>query len=177
MGWTWTMMATELVERISDGYARDGAVNLGGFAAGLGTYAASVAGLTLVLRVSGRSVPERYAIQDLLLGGMAVHKFSRVLAKGSVTSPLRAPFTEFEGPAGPAEHQEQPRGTHGVRHTVGELLTCPFCLGVWVATAYVAGLAAAPRPTRTWAAVFAIVGMSDFLQHAYAGLNGGEEGS
>jgi hypothetical protein len=171
------MTATDVVARISDGYARDGAVNLGGFAAGLGAYAASIAGVTLVLRASGRGLPERYAIQDLLLGGIAVHKFSRLLAKGSVTSPLRAPFTEFDGPAGPAEHQEQPRGTHGIRHTVGELLTCPFCLGVWVGTAYVTGLAAAPRPTRTWAAVFAIVGVSDFLQHAYGGLNADEDGS
>jgi hypothetical protein len=170
-------MTTDLLERISSGYAPDGEVNLGGFGASLATYAASVAGLALVLRASGRSLPHRYATQDVLLGGIAVHKFSRLLAKGSVTSPLRAPFTEFEGPAGPAEHQEQPRGTHGARHTVGELLTCPFCLGVWVGTAYVAGLAAAPRPTRTWAGVFAIVGISDFLQHAYGALNGGEEGS
>ena len=87
-----------------------------------------------------------------------------------MASPLRAPFTEFEGPAGPAEHQEEPRGSHGVRHTVGELLSCPFCLGVWVGTAYVAGLAVAPRPTRTWAAVFGVVGLSDFLQHVYGRL-------
>jgi DNA-binding helix-hairpin-helix protein with protein kinase domain len=92
------------------------------------------------------------------------------MTKGSVTSPLRSPFTEFTEAAGSAEHQETPRGSHGLRHTVGELLSCPFCLGVWIGTAYVAGLGVAPRATRTWAAVFAVVATSDALQHAYARL-------
>jgi hypothetical protein len=60
-----------------------------------------------------------------------------------------------------------------VRHTVGELLTCPFCLAVWIGTAYVAGLGVAPRAARAWAAVFAVTGVSDFLQHAYARLADG----
>ena len=64
-----------------------------------------------------------------------------------------------------------PRGGNGVRHTIGELLTCPFCLGVWIATAYVAGLGVAPRATRGWAAVFTVTGISDFLQPAYARLS------
>jgi hypothetical protein len=88
-----------------------------------------------------------------------------------VTSPLRAPFTKFEAAAGAAEHVERPRGSH-LRHTIGELLTCPFCMDVWVGTAYVAGLAVAPRVTRAWAAVFGVVGVADALQHAYARLRG-----
>ena len=59
-----------------------------------------------------------------------------------------------------------------MRHTVGELLTCPFCLGVWVATAYVAGLVVAPRPTRALAAVMTVVAGSDTLQHGYSRLRG-----
>jgi hypothetical protein len=55
-----------------------------------------------------------------------------------------------------------------MRHTVGELLTCPFCLGQWVGTGYVAGLALAPRAARTWAAVFTVTAVSDLLQHFYA---------
>ena len=86
---------------------------------------------------------------------------------------MRAPFTEFAGAGrcqrAPVEHA---RGDHGVRHTIGELLTCPFCLGVWTGTAYVAGLALAPRATRAWAATFAVTGVSDFLQHAYSRVRG-----
>ena len=52
------------------------------------------------------------------------------------------------------------------------MLTCPFCLGVWVGTAYVAGLAVAPRPTRAAAALFTVVALSDAMQHGYARLRG-----
>jgi hypothetical protein len=65
-----------------------------------------------------------------------------------------------------------PRGDHGAKHTTGELLTCPFCLAVRVGTAYVAGLATAPRLTRAVAAVMTVVAMSDALQHGYQRLRG-----
>jgi hypothetical protein len=157
--------------RSFDDYDPDGEVDLTGFSGSLATYAVALGALVAATRAS-QSTPERYAASDLLIGGLATHKFSRLLAKGSVTSPVRAPFTEFAGAAGSSEHIEKARGEHGLRHTVGELLTCPFCLGVWVGTAYVAGLSLAPRTTRAWAATFAVTGISDFLQHAYARLRG-----
>lgn len=157
--------------RVVDAYDHDGEVNLRGFSASLASYTVALSALVAVARAAG-SAPDRYAVSDLLVGGLATHKFSRLLARGSVTSPVRAPFTEFVGAAGASEHDERPRGDHGVRHTVGELLTCPFCLGVWIGTAYVAGLALAPRPTRAWAAAFAVTGVSDFLQHAYGRARG-----
>lgn len=156
---------------ILDAYDPDGAVNLSGFAGSLATYAVVTTALVVGTGTSGRA-PAHYALSDVLLGGLATHKFSRLLARGAVTSPVRAPFTEFDAAAGASEHDEQPRGDHGVRHTIGELLTCPFCLGVWVGTAYVAGLALAPRSTRAWAATFAVTGVSDFLQHAYSRTRG-----
>jgi hypothetical protein len=154
---------------VADTYDPYGEVNLSGFVGSLASYGAALAALAAVSRSSGRS-PDHYALSDVLVGGLATHKFTRLLSKGSVTSPVRAPFTEFAGPGGSGEHDEQPRGDHGFRHTVGELLTCPFCLGVWVGTAYVAGLALAPRTTRAWAAAYAVTGISDFLQHAYSRL-------
>jgi hypothetical protein len=166
------MTATTRPLHVADAYDPDGEVNLRGFAGSLASYGAALTALAAVSRASGRT-PDRYAISDVLLGGLATHKFSRLLSKGSVTSPVRAPFTEFSGPAGSGEHVEQARGDHGFRHTVGELLTCPFCLGVWVGTAYVAGLALAPRTTRAWAAAFAVTGVSDFLQHAYGRVREG----
>jgi hypothetical protein len=157
------------LRRLSDGYDPDGEVNLAGFSAGLATYGVSLVALVAASRATG-GAPGRYTLGDLVVGGFATHKFSRLIAKGSVASPLRAPFTQFEEAAGASEHVEVPRGEHGVRHTVGELLTCPFCLAVWIGTAYVAGLGVAPRAARAWAAVFAVTGVSDFLQHAYARL-------
>lgn len=157
---------TPLLQQTADRYDPDGRVNLAGFSGSLATYAVSLSALLAASRAAG-GLPARYSVTDLLLGGVATHKFSRLLSRGSVVSPLRAPFTEFEEPAGASEHTESPRGDHGVRHTVGELLTCPFCLGVWIGTAYVAGLGVAPRAARTWAAVFTVTGVADFLQHAY----------
>jgi hypothetical protein len=112
-------------------------------------------------------LPDRFAVTDLMIGGLATHKFTRLVSKEGVTTPLRAPFTEFEGVAGSAEVSESVREDHPL-HTVGELLTCPFCLAPWVASLYVAGLVVAPGVARTWAAVFSVVGAADLLQHGYA---------
>lgn len=101
------------------------------------------------------------------LVGVATHKVARLIAKDPVTSPLRAPFTTFEGTSGEAELAEQVRGT-GPRKALGELVTCPFCLGQWVATGFVFGLVLAPRPTRLAASLFTALTGADFLQLAYA---------
>ncbi len=149
-------------------YDPDGRVNLHGFTGSLAVYVAASGALVALGRQAGDQLPDRFDPLDLLAGGVATHKFTRLLTKGAVTSPVRAPFTTFEEPAGSSEHVESPRDDSTVRHTVGELLTCPFCLGVWVGTAYVAGLAFAPRLARAWAALGTITAVSDFLQHGYA---------
>jgi hypothetical protein len=138
-----------------------------GYVVSGGTYVALVAGLALAVRVSGRELPERPTLMDLALVSVATHKLSRLLAKDSVTSPLRAPFTRFEKPAGEAELVEHVRG-QGTRHAVGELLSCPFCLAVWVSTVLTAGLVLAPRLTRLVATGLTAVAISDFLQLGYA---------
>lgn len=140
-----------------------------GYAVTLLTFAAGVAGSATLGRLSGQGLPERYRITDLALGAVATHKFARVVTKDVVMTPLRAPFTQFEEPAGSGEVNERPKHTHP-EHTIGELLTCPFCMAPWLATAYVAGLSLAPRSARAWAATFTVVGVSDALQHVYARL-------
>ena len=63
---------------------------------------------------------------------------------------------------------EEVRAASGLRHSIGELLTCPFCLDVWIATGFAIGLVFAPRATRLIAACLTAVAGSDFLQLAYA---------
>lgn len=150
-------------------YDEEGEVSLPGYAGSLTAFGLAVATVTAVGRANGHGLPERYDLADIGLGALATHKFTRLVSKGSVTSPLRAPFTEFDEPAGSAEHNEKARGGR-VRHTIGELVTCPFCLGQWVGTGYVAGLALAPKQARAWAAVFAVTGISDILQQVYGKL-------
>jgi len=140
-----------------------------GYLGAMTAYGASILTTAVVARARGKDLPDGYAAADLALGAIATHKFTRILAKDAVTTPIRAPFTEFEGALGSAEVEDRPKDDHPA-HTVGELLTCPFCLAPWTATAYVAALAVAPRAARAWAAVFAIVGGSDALQHLYARL-------
>lgn len=123
------------------------------------------AALTIAKR-QGRELPEQVGLGELLLVGTASHKLSRLLAKDKVTSPLRAPFTELEGKGGPAELEESSRGT-GVRKAIGELLICPYCLGLWVVAGFSIGLIFAPRVTRFVASLFAALTISDFFQVAY----------
>lgn len=95
------------------------------------------------------------------------------IAKDPVTSPLRAPFTVFRGPSGHAEVAEEVREHGGVKHAVGELLTCPFCLAQWVATGLVFGYATAPRATRLVALTMTLVAGSDVLQFVYDAVQNG----
>jgi hypothetical protein len=148
---------------------------LGSFATVIAVYSSVVALASLIVRRRG-GFRQSIGTQDLVLASVATHKVSRLLAKDPVTSPLRAPFTRFTGETtGPAELAEEVRGT-GWRKAVGELVTCPFCLAQWVATAFIFGLTLAPRFTRAIAAIFTTVAAADFLHFAYAAADQRSEG-
>jgi hypothetical protein len=159
----------ERLRRTTAGYAPGQDRPLRGYVVTLTGYLGVCGALAGLARLTGHRPPARPTTQDVVLISMATHKVSRLLAKDSVTSPLRAPFARYEGTTGDAELGERVRGT-GVAHAVGELVTCPFCLAVWVATGMSAGLVFAPRLTRLVAATFTAVAASDMLQLAYAAL-------
>jgi hypothetical protein len=127
---------------------------------------AAMAGAVLAAKHSGRDLPDRAGAGDVALIGTASYKLSRLVAKKKVTSFVRAPFTELEGKGGPAELEERPRGS-GLRRAIGELLVCPYCLGLWASGGFHAGLLFAPRATRFSASVLTAMAISDFLQIAY----------
>jgi hypothetical protein len=139
---------------------------LRGYLTTLTVYGSVVTGLAGAARLAGRQGPRRPEPADVVLLSVATHKLSRLLAKEAVTSPLRAPVTRFRGAAGSSEVNEEPR-LGGPGHAAAELMSCPFCLGVWVATGLCAGLVFAPRLTRLVAAGLTMVAASDFLQLAY----------
>ena len=62
-----------------------------------------------------RRFPERYSLADVVLLGVATHKYSRVLTKDRVTSGLRAPFVRYRHDAGPSEVEEAARGGRAAR--------------------------------------------------------------
>lgn len=172
------MGVRDTVARLRQSYAPHEHRPLGGYLAAMGTYAGVVAGLAATVKMIGRPVPERPAAGDVLLLSIATHKLSRLLSKETVTSPLRAPFTRYEKPIGSAEVAEEVREENsGARHAVGEMLSCPFCLSVWVATGLTAGLVLAPRLTRMVSTALTAVTVSDFLQLAYASAKQATEGA
>jgi Protein of unknown function (DUF1360) len=139
---------------------------LRGYASVMAAYVAATASVAAAAALSGKRLPERPAAADLALLAVSTHKISRMLTKDAVTSPLRAPVTMFEGPAGEAELNESARGT-GVRHALGELLTCPFCTAVWIASGLAAGLVFTPRLTRFGMGVASAIAGADFLHLGY----------
>jgi Protein of unknown function (DUF1360) len=131
-------------------------------------HAAALAGFIAWRKRSGRELPERIGLADVVLLGLATQRTSRAIAKDKVTAPLRMPLTSHEGTddAAPGEVEESPKGG-GFRYVLGELVLCPFCLAQWVAAGFVAGLVAAPRVTRFVVSLMAAVGLADFLQVGY----------
>jgi hypothetical protein len=129
-------------------------------------FGALVGGALAIARRQGRELPATVSAGELLLVGTASHKLSRLIAKDKVTSPLRAPFTELEGKGGPAELEESSRGS-GLQKAIGELLICPYCLGLWIVAGFSLGLIFAPRLTRFVASLFSALTISDFFQIAY----------
>ncbi|OBF14312.1 hypothetical protein A5730_02210 [Mycobacterium sp. ACS4054] len=162
--------------READAYRGEAPQPLGGYLAVLMIYGVVVAAATAAALLTGRTLPPRWRIQDLVLVTLGTHKLSRTVTKDAVTSPLRAPFTRYVGTGGPAEVKEEVRDESQLRHSLGELLTCPFCLDMWVATGFAIGLVFAPRFTRLIAGVFTALAGADFLQLGYAMAQKSAEG-
>ncbi|MDQ6818527.1 MAG: DUF1360 domain-containing protein [Actinomycetota bacterium] len=158
--------STEQVRRVERAYAPNDQKPLGSYALLMAVFCTLAGVFAGWFRRSGRELPETIRTGDLLLLTLASHKASRLIAKDRVTSPIRAPFTRYQDSAGPGEVAEKPGG-RGFRAVIGELLVCPYCLGMWISAALTAGLLVAPRSTRWLSAVLAIFFGADVLQIAY----------
>ncbi|MEU9033498.1 DUF1360 domain-containing protein [Streptomyces sp. NPDC048352] len=133
----------------------------------LAAFAAYSGGWALLVRRRGHPGEGPVALPELLVTAAATFRLTRLLGKAKVTRPLRAPFTEVEEEGAPAELNEVPKAGHP---TVGALLTCPFCLGVWVATALTAARMVWPRATSAAVRTLAAVAVSDALHLGYTAL-------
>jgi hypothetical protein len=153
--------------RVANQYAAGDDRPLTGYLALIGAYGATVAGLTGLAVALGRRPPAKVSAGDVALLTAATFKLSRILTKDAITSPLRAPFTRYREPAGEGEVNEEVAHHDPVRHAAGELVNCPFCSAMWVATALAAGLVIAPGFTRVAATALTAVAGSDALHLAY----------
>ena len=108
----------------------------------MAAFSAIFGGAIAVAGATGR-LPRRPPLLDVALVGVAGHKVSRLIAKDKVASPLRAPFirtvTDEDG-----DLVDEPTGV-GMHRAVGQLLTCPKCVGQWACATFLVGTIYSPR--------------------------------
>jgi hypothetical protein len=143
---------------------------MSGYVTLLSTYSLGASLAAAILRNRKRGLP-RFSVRQLVLLALATQHLSRLIAKDSITAPIRSPFTRFVAATGEGEVNEEVIGK-GLRHAVGELLSCPYCLAQWVATGLVAGTVAVPEFTEALTTICALARVSDWLQLAYDHLKG-----
>jgi hypothetical protein len=129
------------------------------YAALTGAFGAVLGGFLLLAR--GR-LPERIGFGDVLRIGLSSYKIGRLVAKDEVTSWVRAPVTRDEDATEPEQE--------GTARALGELLTCPYCVGVWTAAALSYSLVVFPRETRVVTTIFSAQAVADFLNAAFVKL-------
>jgi hypothetical protein len=139
---------------------------LGAYAVLATTFTGSFGAFVASRRANG-GLPERIPPGDIVLLGIATHKLARLIAKDKIAAFVRAPFAEPHAPgAVPGEVEDRAKGD-GLQGAVGQLLTCPHCLSMWIAAGLTGGLVVAPRETRLIAATVSTATVSDFLQAGY----------
>jgi hypothetical protein len=156
---------SEIEQEIFAGYKGGEDMPLAGYAGLLFVYNAALFAALQAADKAGYELPEKVNYGDLILLGVATHKLSRIITKDRVTSPLRAPFTEYIEPAGESEIKEKVRG-RGLQRAIGDLLICPWCMNPWVAGALALGFVFKPRATRFLTGIFSAVTIADFLHEA-----------
>jgi hypothetical protein len=112
--------------------------------------------------------------RDILLIALATFRAGRVTAFERVTEPFRDPVTETVPDAYEAGEYVIAEGT-GVRKAIGELVSCPICVGTWVASGLVYGLRIAPGPTRLVAAILGVSGLAEMLNAVTETLSWGAQ--
>jgi hypothetical protein len=138
---------------------------IGGYGALLGAFGVLFGGALAGLSHANLLRNQKSA-GELALLAVATHKLTRILTLDFVTMPLRAPFVTYEGSAGAGEVEQSSKGT-GLQRAIGDLVTCPFCSGPWIASALLAASLVRPRATRFLTTMLALTTASDFLHHAY----------
>ncbi len=117
--------------------------------------------LTALLGVTARGAKPGPAGAELPVFGLATFTLTKALAKEKVGAWVREPLVEDDD-----AEERQPRG-RGLRYVLGELVTCPRCLGTWGALGLVGLRVARPREGRIVAGILATAAINDFLQSGF----------
>ena len=124
-------------------------------------YGALLTGMVVATRNGARREPIGGA--ELLPIGAATFALSKVIAREKIGAWVREPFVEVRS------GERRPRGDR-LRHAVGELVTCPRCLGAWSALGIVSLRLASPPAGRAVTSVLAASATNDFLHAGFRWL-------
>jgi len=117
--------------------------------------------LTALLVGTSRGAKPGPAAAELPVLGLATFTITKALAKEKVGVWARAPLVEDD-----ADGDHHPRG-RGVRYVLGELVTCPRCLGTWSSLGLIGLRVARPREGRIVASILATAAINDVLQTSF----------
>jgi hypothetical protein len=134
-----------------------------------GTYLALNA---FLLHQNWHRLPELWTLNlqpfQFVILGLATYRIANIIANEQVTKVFRAPFILVR--RGPDEEEEEVPKPTGLEGTIGSLLYCPSCVGVWIATglAYLLWL----LPTFAWfiGVIFALSAVERLMTEAVAWL-------
>jgi len=129
------------------------------YAALTAVFGAVLGGFLVLAR---RRLPERIGFGDVVRIGLASYKLGRLIAKEEVASFVRAPVTQDDEATEPKPE--------GLQRALGELVTCPYCIGLWVASGLSYSLVLFPRQTRLVATIFGAQAVADFLNAGFVKL-------
>jgi hypothetical protein len=121
-------------------------------------FAALLAGVVIAARQKTRA-SEPLTGRDLAVTGAASFAISKVIARERIGTWVREPFVE-------EEDGKKPRG-RGLRHAMGELLTCTRCVGAWSALGLVGLRLTSPATGRVVNDVLAVSAINDWLQASF----------
>jgi len=121
-------------------------------------FGALLAGVVVAARDKSRA-SEPLSSRDLAVSGAASFALAKVIARERIGTWVREPFVEEEA-------DQKPRG-RGLRHAVGELVTCTRCVGAWSALALVGLRLTSPATGRVVNDVLAVSAMNDWLQAGF----------
>lgn len=141
-----------------------------------GTYLTLLGIFLSVFAIFAARTRKGYEIKpfDLALLALATYRAGRLTAYDKVTEPLRTPFTRTEKDDSGEEHVVA-KGT-GIQRALGELISCPTCVGTWIAAGLIYIRTLIPGPTNLLVSVLAATGAAELLDNLASALSQASKG-
>lgn len=117
------------------------------------------AGLLLLIHVEDHPLPS-FTPWMFALYALAVYRGTHLLANEKITKPLRSPFVECRIEDGKeTEHSL----TEGWRGAIGCIVSCPSCMGIWVASCLYYALVFTPYVAQAVSVILALSAVERLL--------------